>query len=97
MKNLKSKDIRSQTSLCESSARLLLIEEQLKLLSAALLAGIYTLTHCGNIIPETANMWQAGEHLNTVALCERNLQGPQEIIQHHSPDTMARSAIAMYY
>lgn len=95
MKNIKSKDIRSQTSLCESSARLLLIEEQSELLSAAMLAGIHTLTHCENIIPETADMWQAGEHLNTVALCDRSLQGPQEIIQDHSPDTMARSAVAM--
>lgn len=86
MKNIKSKDIRTQTSLCESSARILLIEEQLELLSAATLAGIHTLTHCGNIIPETADMWQAGEHLNTVALCDRSLQGPQEIIQDHSAD-----------
>lgn len=67
----------------------------MELLSAILLAGIHTLTHCGNIIPETAGMWQAGEHLNTVALCDRSLQGPQEIIQDHSPDTKARSAIAM--
>lgn len=73
MKNLKSKDIRSQISLCESGARLLFIEEKLKLLPAALLAGIHTRTHCGNLILETANMWQAGEHLNTVALCDRNL------------------------
>lgn len=82
MKNIVSKDIKSQTSPSESSSRLLLIEEQLELLSATTLAGIHTLnsTHCGNIIPETADMWQTGEHLNTVALCDRSLQGPQEII-----------------
>lgn len=95
MKNVISKDISSQTSFCESTSRLLLIEEQLELLSATTLAGIHTLTHCGNIILETADMWQASEHLNTEALCDRILQGPQEIIQDHSPDTMARSAIAM--
>lgn len=95
MKNIKSKDIRSQILLCECSSTLLLIEEQLELLSAATLAGIHTLTHCRNIIPEAADMWQAGEHLNTVALCDRSLQGPQEIIQDHSPDTTARSAIAI--
>lgn len=58
--------------LCESSVSLLLTEEQLKLLSATMLVGIHNLSHCSNIIPEAADMWQAGEHLNTVVLCDRS-------------------------
>ena len=35
-----------------------------------MLVGIHNLSHCSNIIPEAADMWEAGEHFNTVVLCD---------------------------